>query len=94
MEARYTATSVGGKKAVQALALEIAEAIERDQTKPVAVINLRKDHYQHKQYGRIFTPVFEVVEWVGMTGENAEAEAEPEGEAPAAEAPARRRRVG
>ena len=94
MEARYTATSVGGKKAVQALALEIAEAIERDQTKPVAVINLRKDHYQHKQYGKIFTPVFEVVEWVGMTGESAEAEAEPEGEAPAAEAPARRRRVG
>jgi hypothetical protein len=36
MEARYTTTSVGGKKAVQAIGVALAEQVEKDQTKPVA----------------------------------------------------------
>lgn len=84
LEARYTVTSVGGKRAIQALGVAIAEQIEKDQSKPVPVVKLKKDHYQHKSYGRIYTPVFEILEWVSMDGEP-EAEAEPE-------APARRRR--
>ena len=91
MEARYTTTSVGGKRSVQTLALAIAAQVEKDQSKPVPVVRLKKDHYTHKSYGKIFTPVFEVVEWVGMDGK-AEEEAAPE--APAAEeAPRRRRRA-
>ena len=93
LECRYTTTSVGGKRAVQQLAVAIATQVEKDPTKPVPIVKLAKDHYQHKSYGRIFTPVFEVVEWVSMDGA-AEADAEPE--APAAEAaegPRRRRRA-
>jgi hypothetical protein len=87
MEARFTTTSVGGRKAVQALAVEIAAQVEKDQSKPVPVVKLGKDHYTHKSYGRIYTPVFEVVEWVSMNGEADEA-------APVAEAaPGRRRRA-
>jgi hypothetical protein len=91
MEARYTVTSVGGKRAVQALAVAIANQVDADQTKPVPVVLLKKEHYQHKSYGRIYTPVFEIVEWVGMDGE---ASAEPASEEAYAEAsqPARRRR--
>jgi hypothetical protein len=92
MEARYTVTSVGGKKAVQALAVAIAEQVEKDQSKPVPVVHLKKDHYTHKSYGRIYTPVFEVVEFVSMDGESAAPEAEAE--APAEAAPAGRRRRG
>ena len=92
MEARYTTTSVGGKKAVQALAVEIAAAVEKDQTKPVPVVTLEKEHYQHKSFGRIFTPVFDVKEWVSMGGETAPAAPAPEPEA-AEEAPRRRRRT-
>ena len=94
MEARYTVTSVGGKKAVQALAVAIAEQVEKDQSKPVPVVHLKKDHYTHKSYGRIYTPVFEVVEFVSMDGESAAPEAEAEAEAPAEAAPAGRRRRG
>ena len=86
MEARYTSTSVGGKRAVQELAVAIAEQVDKDQTKPVAVVMLKKDHYAHKSYGRIYTPVFEIAEWVSMDGESAP-------EAATEEAPARRRRV-
>lgn len=85
MEARYTVTSVGGKRAVQALAVAIANQVDTDQSKPVPVVLLKKEHYQHKSYGRIYTPVFEIVEWMGMDGE---AKATEE-----VEAPARRRRV-
>jgi hypothetical protein len=88
MEARYTTTSVGGRKAVQALAVEVAAQVEKDSSKPVAIVRLKKDHYTHKSYGRIYTPVFEVVEWVGMDGEADKAE-----EAPAAAPAGRRRRA-
>jgi len=91
MGARYTTTSVGGKRAVQALAVEIAGQVEKDQTKPVPVVSLAKDHYQHKSYGRVYTPVFKVQKWVGMEGD-APAEAETPEAAPA-EGPRRRRRV-
>ena len=72
MEARFTTTSVGGRKAVQALAVEIATQVEKDQNRPVPIVHLGKDHYTHKSYGRIYTPVFEVVEWMSMDGEAAE----------------------
>jgi hypothetical protein len=48
-------------------------------------VRLKKDHYQHKSYGKIYTPVFEIVEWMSMDGEAPEVAAE--------EAPARRRRA-
>ena len=85
LEARYTVTSVGGKRAVQTLAVALADQVDKDQTKPVAIVRLKKDHYQHKSYGKIYTPVFEIVEWMSMDGEAPEA-------APAEEAPAGRRR--
>lgn len=95
MEARYTVTSVGGKKAVQKLALDIAAQVEKDQSRPVPVVQLRKEHYTHKSYGRIYTPVFEIVEWVGMDGPTETVSAEPPSQ-PDTEAPAetRRRRRG
>lgn len=68
MEARYATTSVGGKRSVQALVLAIAAQVDADQSKPVPVVVLKKEHYQHKSYGRIFSPVFEVQKWIGMDG--------------------------
>lgn len=89
LEARYTTTSAGGKRGVQTLAVAIAEQVDKDQTKPVPVVLLKKEHYQHKSYGRIFTPLFDIQSWVSMDGE------EPAVEEPVVEdaaAPARRRR--
>lgn len=91
MEARFTATSVGGKRAVQELALAVADQADKDQSKIVPVVTLGKDHYQHKSYGRIYTPVFDVQEWTSMDGPAAAAKADAD-EAPADE-PKRRRRA-
>ena len=95
LECRYTTTSVGGKRAVQQLAVAIAAQVEKDPDRPVPIVTLGKDHYQHKSYGRIFTPVFEVLEWVSMDGSDADKGAQ-EPDAPAADAaegPRRRRRA-
>lgn len=89
LEARYSTTSVGGKRSVQTLAAAIAEQVEKNAEKPVAIVRLKKEHYTHKSYGRIFTPVFEIVEWVSMSGEDAAPEAAKAEEA----APTRRRRA-
>ena len=93
MEARFSTTSVGGKRAVQVLALAIATQVEKDQSKPVPVVRLKKEHYTHKSYGRIYTPVFEVVEWVSLDGPGAEVPEAPAAEEPAPEAGRRRRRT-
>ena len=86
MEARYATTSVGGKRSVQALVLAIAAQVDADQSKPVPVVVLKKEHYQHKSYGRIFSPVFDIQKWIGMDGAVEETVEEP------APAPAGRRR--
>ena len=94
MEARFSATSVGGKKAVQELAVAIAAQVDADSTRPVPVVELRKEHYQHKQYGKIFAPIFNIVGWANMEGETTPQPLEDvaEDEAPADEAPRTRRR--
>jgi hypothetical protein len=93
MEARYTTTSAGGKRGVQTLAVAIAEQVDKDQTKPVPVVLLKKEHYQHKSYGRIFTPLFDIQSWVGMDGEEPEVEPDTSPVASAIDAaPTRRRR--
>ena len=92
MEARYTTTSVGGKRSVQTLALAIAAQVEKDQSEPVPVVRLKKDHYTHKSYGKIFTPVFEIVEWISMDGA-ADAPSQEEQPPAGEDAPRRRRRA-
>jgi hypothetical protein len=98
MQARYTATSVGGKNAVHQLgAVAIAEQVDKDPQNPVPLVRLKKSHYQHKSYGRIFTPIFEITDWVSMDANSVEeaedAELEVAADAEAADGARRRRRV-
>jgi hypothetical protein len=63
--------------------------VDKDQATPVPVITLGNEHYQHKSYGRIFTPAFKVLQWVSLTAD----EAAPVVEAPAPAPAGRRRRA-
>ena len=98
LEARFTTTSVGGKRAVQTLGALIATQIDADPTKPVAIVSLGSEHYSHKSYGRIFTPIFTVTDWLDMNAEEAKAPELELDEPPMVEeveavAPTRRRRA-
>jgi hypothetical protein len=96
MEVRYTTTSVGGKRSVQALAVAIATQVETDSSKPVPIVVLGKEHYAHKSYGRIYTPIFDIQSWVGMDADKTEKLEAPKEAETVAEAetlaPATRRR--
>jgi hypothetical protein len=98
MEVRYTTTSVGGKRSVQALAVAIATQVDTDPKLPVPIVNLEKEHYSHKSYGRIYTPIFKITSWMSMTDEPSIAPQDsitdeaPESESAAPVATARRRR--
>ena len=95
MEVRYTTTSVGGKRSVQALAVAIATQVETDSSKPVPIVSLKKEHYSHKSYGRIYTPIFDIQSWVGMDADKTEKIEAPKEAKAVAETPApatRRRR--
>ena len=96
MEVRYTTTSVGGKRSVQALAVAIATQVDTNPKLPVPIILLEKEHYSHKSYGRIYTPIFKIASWMSMTDEAGtpaeETAVEAEAESAAPVATARRRR--
>jgi len=96
MEVRYTTTSVGGKRSVQALAVAIATQVDTDPKLPVPIVNLEKEHYSHKSYGRIYTPIFKITSWMSMTDESGtpaeETAVDAEAESAAPVATARRRR--
>ena len=89
MEALFATNSKGGKEAVHKVGLDIASQLDKDQSKPVPVVRLKKTHYAHKSYGRIFTPVFEIIQWVSIEGK---ADETPAAE-PTPEATVRRRRT-
>lgn len=97
LQARYTVTSVGGKRAVQSLALAIADQADKHPDKPVPLVELKKEHYQHKSYGRIYTPVFNIVDWKPLDSDNsvpADADdADEHDDVVEQAAPVRRRRV-
>ena len=62
----YSTTSVGGLNTIAKLAEEYAKQYAKNPKKMIAVLSLSSDSYKHKNktYGRIYTPVMEVVEWV------------------------------
>jgi hypothetical protein len=74
----YKTSSQGGKRAALELMDAVGAQLDKDMSKPVPVVELKSDHYKHKQYGKTYFPVFEVVGWVSMDG----VEGEPEGDQP------------
>jgi len=91
-EAVYYARSRGGMEAVVLLLEEVYKRLEDNDAACVPVISLLNDSYKHKKYGKIYTPVLKIVEWITMDGiDTAEPEEEPEEEPEVEAEPPRRR---
>ena len=92
-QVEYEQNSYGGKKAFSELLQAFQLQITQDTTNIVPVVVMKSDSYDHKEFGVIYTPIFEIVKWVSLSGTVDAAAAEEDGEAgevePAqAEAPA------
>lgn len=87
-QVQYKTTSDGGMRAVREFLGELGQQLNEDISKPVAVLELGVDSYNHKVWGETFTPEFIVNSWVALDATEVapkEQEAEPEAQA---EAPA------
>lgn len=63
----YKASSKGAVNAMDSLIKAIGAQLDADETKPVPVIKFGNDTYNHKEYGKTYVPVLEVVDWVPLT---------------------------
>ena len=98
----FKTNSVGGRRAFADMMQLVAAAMDDAEGKCVPIIQLDSDHYPHKKYGKIYTPVFDVKKWVMPSAEEiGGAPAKQEEKAPQAaqdktaaaeEGPVRRRR--
>lgn len=105
-ECQYNANSYGGRKAFTAIMDALMKQTSVDPTKIVPIVELSSDSYTHKDYGKTYNPIFEIVDWATMDAAPAdkadageEQEEQPEEPKAAktealkeAEAPSRRRR--
>lgn len=92
-EAVYYARSKGGIAAVVDLLEEVYKRLDNNDDVCVAVISLLNDSYKHKKFGKIYTPVLKIVEWITMDGIEAEEAEEPkEPDEPVEDQPRRRAR--
>jgi len=60
----FRSSSVGGKRAIGALAKEVGARLADGADKNVAIITLDNDSYKHKEFGKIYVPVFTIERWV------------------------------
>lgn len=65
----YKTTSMGGKKAIGKLANAIATQAAENPDAVIPVVTLGVDSYQHKKYGKIYTPEIDIAEWIGNEAE-------------------------
>lgn len=66
VQALFKSSSHGGKSAISALSGDILAGMT--DARPIAVVKLGTESYQHKKYGLIHKPVFEIVGWADMDG--------------------------
>lgn len=87
----YKTSSTGGLRATREFIAALMEQLDKDESKPVPVIELKSDHYKHKTYGKTYFPVFEIVQFVAMD-QAPEAGGEPQADEPKQEVQQQTRR--
>jgi hypothetical protein len=69
-EVVYKPTTQGGVQAVAGLIEAVRDRLNGGQHggKAVPLVQLDKDSYQHSQYGRVWTPLLTIVDWMSLDG--------------------------
>lgn len=74
LQAVYTGRSQGGIQACTKLIDEVYKRIENGDTNCVPMCELNVESYKHNKYGKIYTPVFDIVDWTSLDGLSEEPE--------------------
>ena len=76
----YKVSSKGGRDAIKGLLGDIISRGKSGEAALCPVVSLDTTSYKHKKYGKLFTPVLTVDEWVDLPEEGAALEATPKPE--------------
>ena len=68
VEAIYKNNSYGGRDAFAELLGVVQAQLDKNPNYPCPVVHLDSTHYDHSKYGRIYKPVFTVVDWCDFKG--------------------------
>jgi hypothetical protein len=70
VEVTFKPTTVGGVQSVASLIEVVRDRLNGGQHdgKVSPIVQLRKDSYQHPQYGRVWTPRLDIVDWMPLSG--------------------------
>lgn len=68
----YKPMSKGGQRMVRKLMAEIGRRLEDGREDCVPLIEVWSEDYKHRTYGKIFNPLFEVVEWTTAEDDGSE----------------------
>lgn len=82
-EVMHKATSKGGVGAVQGIIDAILARLDEGSDYICPVVTLGSDSYRHKSYGKTYFPVFEIVSWMNIEGQEDPAYQPDDGDEPA-----------
>jgi hypothetical protein len=70
VEVTFKPTTVGGVQSVASLIEAVRDRLNSGQHdgKVSPIVLLKKDNYQHPQYGRVWTPVLDIIDWMPLSG--------------------------
>jgi len=81
-EVVYKVSSLGGLRACDALLAALQQQLDDNPMYPCPVVEMLSSNYQHPKHGKIYEPVFTIVDWATMDGKLL-SEQQPELAAPA-----------
>jgi hypothetical protein len=67
-EVLYKTTSVGGMRAVDGILAAVQSQLVNNSAYPCPVIVMTAESYPHTKYGKIYNPIFTIVDWSDMNG--------------------------
>lgn len=68
VEGIYKNNSYGGRDAFTELLGFVQAQLDKNPSYPCPVVHLDSTHYDHTKYGRIYKPVFTIVDWCDFNG--------------------------
>jgi hypothetical protein len=72
VELIHQMTSLGGLRAIDGLLAEIHKQLRHDPAHPCPLVVLETDSYNNKKYGLTYTPIYRIVGWCDMDGNEAQ----------------------
>ncbi len=74
----FNSNSMGGRRVIENIINAVIAQLDDDPEKPVPLVTIGSDSYIHKQHGKTYVPIIEIVGWNGLDDTSVPEDDEPE----------------